>query len=167
MKQSLPRRLLVGAALLAAAAVAAPASAQGTADEQAVRDVVDTLFEAMAVQDTATMRTLFAADARFAGVGQDGSLSYTTAEEFLDGVGGAAGGPRFNETLYDVEVRVDGPLAHVWTYYTFHVGEQFSHCGYDGFQLLKLDGAWKIVHLADTRRREGCRHQEWQGATRS
>src|SRR5690606_3828668 len=109
---------------LTASVAAAPAAAQGTAEEQAVRDVVDTLFEAMAVQDTATMRTLFAPDARFAGVGRDGSLSYTTAEEFLDGVGGSAGGPRFNETLHDVEVRVDGPLAHVWTYYTFHVGEQ-------------------------------------------
>jgi uncharacterized protein (TIGR02246 family) len=157
------RRWIFGAFLLSLGTVM-PASAQATADEQAVRAVVDRLFEAMAVHDTATMRTLFAPDARFAGVDREGNLSYTTPDEFFEGVGRGAGGPAFNETLYDVEIRIDGPLAQVWTYYTFHVDDRFSHCGYDGFQMLKLNGEWKIVHLADSRRREGCTHQEWRGS---
>ena len=64
-----------------------------------------------------------------------------------------------DEVLHDTEVRIDGPLAIVWTYYDFFAGENFSHCGYDAFQLLKVGGEWKIVALADTRRREGCRQQ--------
>jgi membrane carboxypeptidase/penicillin-binding protein len=59
--------------------------------------------------------------------------------------------------VHDVEVRVDGPLATVWTYYDFFAGGEFSHCGYDAMQLLKVRGDWKIVALADTRRTEGCR----------
>ncbi len=157
------RHLLTVTVMLAAAAMPAPAAAQNSADEQAVRDVIDTMFRAMAAHDTATMRTVFAPDARFAGVGRDGTLHYTTPAEFLEAVGSAAGGAALNESLHDVEVRVDGPLAQVWAYYTFHVGDEFSHCGYDAFQLLKLDGAWKIVHLADTRRREGCTHRERPG----
>ncbi len=160
------RRWILGAFAMALG-TAAPVSAQSTTDEQAVRAVVDRLFEAMAVHDTAGMRPLFAPDARFAGVDREGNLSYTTPSEFFQAIGGAAGGPALNETLYDVEIRIDGPLAHVWTYYTFHVGDRFSHCGYDGFQMLKLDGEWKIVHLADSRRREGCTHQEWQAPTGS
>jgi hypothetical protein len=62
-----------------------------------------------------------------------------------------------DEVLHDVEVRVDGPLATVWTYYDFFAGGEFSHCGYDAMQLLKVRGDWKIVALADTRRTEGCR----------
>ncbi len=141
--------------ILAAVVAAAPAAAQSSADEEAIRDVVTTLFEAMAARDTATMATLFAPGARFAGLGQDG-VAYTTPAEFLSAVAGATG-PRWIERTYDTEVRIDGPLASVWTYYTLHLDEQFSHCGYDAFQMLKLGGAWKIVHLADSRRREGCR----------
>lgn len=156
----LVRPLLRGAAAVALlAAAAAPAAAQASADEQAVREVVSTLFEAMAARDTATMASLFAEDARFAGVARDGTLRYTTPAEFIASVGGSSG-PALNETLYDIEVRVDGPLAVVWTYYTFHLGDEFSHCGYDAFQMLKLQDEWKIVHLADSRRREGCTHQE-------
>jgi uncharacterized protein (TIGR02246 family) len=142
-------------ALLLTMASAAPAAAQD-ADEQAVDAVVTTLFEAMAARDAAAMATLFAADARFAGLGRNG-IRYTTAQEFMDAVASATG-PAWIERTYDREIRIDGALASVWAYYTFHLDEQFSHCGYDAFQMLKVDGAWKIVHLADSRRAEGCTH---------
>jgi hypothetical protein len=61
-----------------------------------------------------------------------------------------------NERIYAPEVRIDGNLATVWTFYTLHVGERFSHCGIDAFQLLKLPAGWKIVAVADTRRTTGC-----------
>jgi len=160
-------RRALPAALLLLLGLAVPARAQNAGEEQAVRDVIDALFEAMAARDTAAMRAVFADDARFAGVDRDGNLRFTTPSEFLAGIGGAPAGSALNETLHDVEIRIDGPLAQVWTYYTFHLGDQFSHCGYDGFQMLKLQGAWKIVHLADTRRREGCTHQEWKGTAGS
>lgn len=134
---------------------AAPAAAQ-SADEQAVMDVVTTMFDAMAARDTAAMGELFAPDARFAGVGRNG-LSYTSAQEFMNAVASATG-PAWIERTYDHEIRVDGALASVWTYYTLHLDEEFSHCGYDAFQMLKIGGEWKIVHLADSRRREGCTH---------
>ena len=140
--------------LVAAIAIeAAPAAAQ-TADEQAVLDVVNRMFEGMAARDTAAMSALFAPDARFAGVGRNG-ISYTTAQEFMAAVAGATG-PAWIERTYDHEIRIDGPLASVWTYYTLHLDDEFSHCGYDAFQMLKIGDEWKIVHLADSRRREGC-----------
>ena len=156
------RRWIFGAFLLSLGTVM-PASAQATADEQAVRAVVDRLFEAMAVHDTATMRSVFARCA-VRGRRSRRNLRYTTPDEFFEGRPwrGRTGVQR--RRLYDVEIRIDGPLAQVWTYYTFHVDDRFSHCGYDGFQMLKLNGEWKIVHLADSRRREGCTHQEWRGS---
>lgn len=70
---------------------------------------------------------------------------------WLAAIARAPGKP--DEKFYDPEVRVDDHLATVWFRYDFFIGENFSHCGYDSFQLGKLDGAWKIIQLADTQRR--------------
>jgi hypothetical protein len=40
--------------------------------------------------------------------------------------------------------------------YDLHVGERFSHCGVDAFDLVKLGGEWKIVSVMDTRRTTDC-----------
>jgi hypothetical protein len=56
---------------------------------------------------------------------------------------------------FDV-VKTDGVLATAWTPYKFYVGEKFSHCGVNSFQLVKLDGNWKIQFIIDTRRKQPC-----------
>lgn len=137
---------------------AAPAAAQ-EAEEQAVKDVVVRLFDGMRARDTAQMRSVFAEQAQFYGVGRDGTISVSTPGDFMRSIAGAPEGLVLDEVLHDVEVRVDGPLAAVWTYYDFFAGDRFSHCGYDAIQLLKLAGEWKIVAIADSRRTEECRQQ--------
>jgi hypothetical protein len=137
---------------------AAPAAAQES-EEQAVKDVVVRLFDGMRARDTALMRTVFAEEAQFYGVGRDVAISVSTSGDFVRSVAGAPAGLVLDEVLHDVEVRVDGPLAAVWTYYDFFAGDRFSHCGYDAIQLLKLAGEWKIVAIADSRRTADCRQQ--------
>ena len=56
---------------------------------------------------------------------------------------------------FDV-IKIDGPLAIVWTPYKFYFNGKFSHCGVNSFQLVRFNGAWKIQYLIDTRRRAGC-----------
>jgi hypothetical protein len=53
-------------------------------------------------------------------------------------------------------IRIDGPLAIAWTPYKFYYEGKFSHCGVNSFQLVRMNGQWKIQYLIDTRRREGC-----------
>jgi hypothetical protein len=53
-------------------------------------------------------------------------------------------------------VKIDGPLAIVWAPYKFYYKGVFSHCGIDSFQLIKVNGVWKIQYLIDTRRKKGC-----------
>jgi hypothetical protein len=36
------------------------------------------------------------------------------------------------------------------------VGSRFNHCGVDTFTLAKVNDAWKVVSLVDTRRRQPC-----------
>jgi hypothetical protein len=64
----------------------------------------------------------------------------------------------WNEMIWDEKISVDVNFAQVWTSYAFYRGKKFSHCGVDAFHLVKLgDGNWKIFHLVDTRRKEGCK----------
>jgi len=124
---------------------AAPASAQ-TAPAAAT---VEGLFNAMRAQDTTAMRAAFHPDARLLGTGS--RVQFIPISAWLNGIARATAKP--DERLYDIESRVDGPLATVWTRYDFYLGDAFSHCGYDAFQLVLIGGAWKILQTADTQRR--------------
>jgi hypothetical protein len=143
------------------AAVLAPgARAQSASDdERAVLRVVERLFEAMRTRDTTELRAVFDTSARLVSSGvRDGVpiARSVPAERFIQAVA-AAQGDEWIERFYDPEVRIDGNLATVWTYYTFHLGSRFSHCGHDAFQLSRTAEGWKIMSLADSRRTEGCR----------
>ena len=63
---------------------------------------------------------------------------------------------RWEERIYDVEVRVDGRIASVWAPYTFYLDGRVLHCGIDSFELLRGAGGWKITQVADTRRTDAC-----------
>lgn len=154
------RIVLAGTAAIVVAA--APVSAQqapAAGDEQAVRAVVDRLFDGMRARDTTMIRSTFAEEAQFYGIGRDGGVEITTPTQFISSIAQAPPELVLDEVLHDVEIRIDGPLAVVWTYYDFFAGDRFSHCGYDAMQMLRVGGEWKIVALSDTRRREGCRQQ--------
>ncbi|WP_232825973.1 hypothetical protein [Chitinophaga alhagiae] len=63
----------------------------------------------------------------------------------------------WDERITFDKVLIDGPLASVWTPYRFYLGDRFSHCGVNSFQLCKSEKGWKIIYLVDTRRKEDCR----------
>ena len=117
---------------------------------------IKALFDGMRTRDTALMRSAFAPGALLAQPPRPGQpLAFETVDGFIATVSGAPAGPAWDEKLYDPEIRVDGSLASVWTFYTFTAGD-YSHCGVDAMHLLRTPSGWKITTLADTRRRTGC-----------
>lgn len=151
-------RLLIVPFLLAA--VATPALAQNT-ERDAVLATVQKVFDAMRTRDTILLKSAFDTSARLVGVRtRDGtsSVTLTTPSRFGAAITGAKAGNVWNERIYDPDVRIDGNLAQVWAYYTFHMNDTFSHCGIDAFMLLKVGDTWKITQLADTERPQGCTH---------
>lgn len=131
-----------------------------TAAEREVVAVVEKFFEGMAARDTAIMRSTVDASARLMGMSTQAGVTTIRAiamDQFIASIGNSPRDrPAAIERIYAPEVRIDGNLAQVWTFYTLHQGETFSHCGYDAFQLLRTEQGWKIVNVADTRRRENC-----------
>jgi hypothetical protein len=149
---------LIAACLIAGAI--SPVRAQDT-ERAAVLATAQKLFTGMRTRDTALITQAFDSTARMVGVSRDGSrLSLTAPSRFAGSVAGAPAGNVWNERIFEPEVRIEGDLAQVWTYYTFHLNGKFSHCGVDAFMLRKVGGAWKITQLADTQRKEGCTHTE-------
>lgn len=62
----------------------------------------------------------------------------------------------YDERITFDRIQVDGDLANVWTSYKFYIGDKFSHCGVNSMTLVKEEGAWKLLHIIDTRRKENC-----------
>lgn len=120
---------------------------------------INALFDGMRRSDTALMRSAFAPTALLQTIvkTKDGLTTVRTEElnKFLNSV--AQPHPEVYDERITVDlVKVDGDLATAWTPYRFYVGEKFSHCGVNSFQLVRLNGLWKIQYIIDTRRREGC-----------
>lgn len=154
-------RMPVAALLLALPSMAGAQASSGAPDERAaVLAVVQRLWDAMKARDTAMARSVFDSSATLARVvnrNGEARVQLTQVSEFIEALSGAT--EPWNERMFSPEVRIDGPLASVWTEYDFHLGDKFSHCGVDAFQLLKTSAGWKIVALSDTARREGCQKQ--------
>ena len=148
------RRTLVG---LASVCLAQVVVAQ-TPAEQEVLKVVNQLFDGMRNADSAAVRAAFAPGARFASIDARAtppSVRYDTVGGWINAI--ASSNKRWNEQIYDVGVKVDGDMAHVWSPYTFYLDGKWNHCGVNSMELLKVNGAWKLTQLSDTRQRETCR----------
>ena len=138
-----------------------PATAQASARDS-VLGTLQRVFDAMRARDTVGLRAAFDSTARLTPA-RDSSAGPTrpqTVSQFLSSVAGAAPDRAFDERMYDPECRVEGPIAQVWTYYTFREGRTFSHCGIDAVTLMRTGGAWKITNWIWTARRTGCTRTE-------
>ncbi len=144
---------------LLALAIASPAAAQAPeADQAAVLAVVKRLFDGMRAGDSAMVRSTFHPKALLStALVRQGDAVVET--ESIEGFITAVGTPHaeiWDERTRNEQVLLDGTLASVWVEYSFYAGTRFSHCGVDAFQLAREGAEWKIVALADTRRRTGC-----------
>ena len=126
--------------------------------EDSVKAVINKLFEGMKNSDGSLIKDAFADSAILQTIGnREGKAVIRTDEVrgFVESIGKLAKGDA-DERIQFETIKIDGPLAIVWTPYKFYYKGQFSHCGVNSFQLVRLNGGWKIQYLIDTRRRTGC-----------
>jgi len=53
-------------------------------------------------------------------------------------------------------VLIRGPIAALWGEYEFWIDGEFSHCGVDSIDLVKIEGEWKIANFMWTVEMENC-----------
>ena len=130
-----------------------PLSSEGSA----VMAPINATFAALAARDGSLIMPHVDANGRLlASVrGPTGTrVSTPTWEAFTGGL--RPGLERFEEIMVDPLVAIDGDVAMVWGEYIFRIDGRISHCGVNHFDLIRRDGAWKIVNLTWTQRQTGC-----------
>jgi hypothetical protein len=148
------RRIPLGFAL-ALSLTSTPALAQQTrpAAEREVLAVVNTIFTALKVKDTAKMRSLHEPGARLVLTSnRDGKphIRIVPIDEFLQIIG--RNQSALEERIFEPQVRIHDNLATVWNRYEFLVDGKPDHCGVDAFQLVRFADGWKVIAIADTQR---------------
>ena len=127
--------------------------------EDSVKNAVNLLFEGMKNSDPSILKKAFADSAILQTIGRtkEGKtlIRNEKIDAFAESVSKAPKGS-LDERIQFETIKIDGPLAIVWTPYKFYYDSKFSHCGVNSFQLVRINGEWKIQYLIDTRRRDGC-----------
>ena len=127
--------------------------------EDSVKAVVNQLFAAMKGANAAMLKEAFADSAVLQTIRrkQDGTffVQDEKVSDFVEQIGKAKK-DSLDERITFETIKIDGPLAIAWTPYKFYYAGNFSHCGVNSFQLVRINGRWKIQFLIDTRRKQGC-----------
>lgn len=127
--------------------------------EDSVKTAVKLLFDGMINADAVKIQSAFADSAVLQTIGRvkDGgeTVKNEAVKEFVAAISKMSKGDA-DERIQFETIKIDGPLASVWTPYKFYYKGQFSHCGVDSYQLVRINGKWKIQYLIDTRRKQPC-----------
>jgi hypothetical protein len=127
--------------------------------EDSVKTVVKQLFDGMKNSDAGMIRGAFADSAILQTIGRDKQgkmiIENDKVDEFARLISGLKKGAADEQIVFET-IKIDSPLAIVWAPYKFYFDGQFSHCGVDSFQLVCINGKWKIQYLIDTRRKQPC-----------
>ena len=125
-----------------------------------VKSKIIEFFDAFHKQDTVALKSMVTDNVILQSIStnKEGKtiLKEDDFNEFVKSIASIPKDKKFEEKLLDFNIQVDGHMANAWTPYEFWYEEKFSHCGVNSFQLIKDDGAWKIIYLVDTRRQEDC-----------
>jgi Putative lumazine-binding len=128
--------------------------------EDSVKNVINSLFIAMKNGDATALKNSFSPNAILQTITKDKDGNITVRNEeitaFADFVGKQPKGAADERISFET-IKIDGPLAIVWTPYQFFFNGSFSHCGVNSFQLVRIKEDWKIQYLIDTRRKDGCK----------
>ena len=116
-------------------------------DERAVIAAAQAVFDAMEALDAEAFRNSLVPDGFLLSVGP-GTTRRSTRDQFAANIERQT--TPMIERMWAPEVRIDGPVATLWTAYDFYRGTEFSHCGTDAFQLAKTAEGWKVVVISYT-----------------
>lgn len=117
--------------------------------------VIDRLWEAMRQKNAEAIKALFTPEGQFVAIDKPRDGKGISKTRVLNGDAFAkliaeSKAPEYIERMPQPAVNVYGDLAVVSGRYTFHVGDKFSHCGTNTFNLVRTETGWKIANGAST-----------------
>ncbi|MBL0146700.1 MAG: nuclear transport factor 2 family protein [Chitinophagaceae bacterium] len=135
------------------------AHANAQTAEDSIKAVINKMFVGMKDGDTNMIKECFTEGAILQTFmrQKDGKTGLTkeTVSDFCRAVAGIPKGAADEQITFGA-IKIDGPMAAVWTPFKLYFNEKFYSCGVNSFQLVKLSGEWKIQYIIDTRRTKNC-----------
>jgi hypothetical protein len=125
-------------------------------EKENVLTVVREFFDSIERSDSVKFKAVFLPEARFhIARAEGGAAKYATRpaiQSFFKT------GTKFSERMRTkgVKVEVHQQMAMAWVPYDFYVNGNFTHCGFDAFTFLKIEGVWKISSLSFSVEKDGC-----------
>jgi ketosteroid isomerase-like protein len=133
--------------------VTTPAFA-ATAEEE-VETLLINVFDAMRAGDAETLKTLILSDTALDRIAPGEAVTRGQSEDWIGWVETLSPG-QADEQIFDVEIKVEGPLATAWAPFTIAIDGELKSCGVNHFTLVKQDDGWKVAYLIDTHTPEKC-----------
>src|SRR4026208_1776567 len=120
--------------------------------EDSVKAVINSLFAGMKNADADMIKAAFSDSAILQTItrNKEGRMVVVTdkVDDFASLVGSLKKDSADERIVFE-SIKIDGPLAIAWTPYNFFYNGKFDHCDANSFQLVRLDGVWKIQYLID------------------
>ena len=127
--------------------------------EDSVKAVINKMFDAMKNSDAASLKSCFGDSIVFQTISRNKEGNLIVKNEsvngFVESISKLEKGAADERIVFET-IKIDGPMAAVWTPYNFYYNGQFSHCGVNSFQVIRFKDGWKIQYIIDTRRKQGC-----------
>jgi hypothetical protein len=105
------------------------------------------LFDAMREHDQGKILAQFSSQALLQRITAKGEIINTGVKKFALSI--SKNTAKLDEHLLAVDIKQQNELASVWTPFAFYLNDKLSHCGSNSFQLVQINGEWKIHYLID------------------
>ena len=126
------------------------------AEEQAVLAPINQLFSAFESGDSAGVLRVVYPDGRVTAVGALRTGAGLRQESWTQFAARLKPGEGFSESIFDPAIEIDGDIAMVWAPFVVRVDGKVSNCGVDHFDLVRANGAWKVMNISFSSRTTGC-----------
>ncbi|OEK05768.1 Cif family virulence factor [Roseivirga misakiensis] len=133
--------------------------AQAQDDAADIKKAIMTMFDGMRAGDSAMVHSVFTDKVIFQRVQKVSPNGSRVVNNDFKNFLKAVGTPHdlvWDERIVFGPIQIDGDMASAWVPFKFYLGEKFSHCGVNIFQLFRTEQGWKVFHLVDTNRKENC-----------
>jgi hypothetical protein len=125
-------------------------------EEQSVLAVVNALLASFRSGDSAAMLRWVYPDGRITATGRRANSSGLRQESWTQFAERINPGGTFEESISDPAIEIDGDAAMVWAPFVVRVGGKVANCGFDHFDLVRENGAWKVMNLTFSSRITAC-----------
>ncbi len=127
------------------------------AEEAAILQTVDRFMHAISTRDAALMKELQVAEGTtFVERVVDGEKRIVRRPNSYYTDPARANSDQYLERYWNPTVHIRGGIAVVWTPYEFWINGRTSHCGIDSFDMVKIDGQWRIGNAMWTVEPDAC-----------